>query len=147
MARERSEHQFETPLCDRLESIEFLKNLDGEAADGSEEIEARGIIADRLKGLPLALSLVTAYIQRSSMSYTIFLKHYQSFEKNLILNEVLLPHYDKSVSTALTMWLCGMSKGAKEIIEMLVLLDHDSVPVEFFDPVDLEAKYVSSKLL
>ena len=135
---------FEVPVFTREQSIRFLFDINAtaERTDALEHQTADAIAA-RLGELPLALDQTGSYANSTSISYRVFLRHYLDFDQRLLFEDTLsnkLPTYQMSIKTTWTMRLAQMDSNARELMETLVLMDPDGVPLEFFESCSSDDK-------
>ena len=118
------------PSLPSSESEALMQRLTHVRADAFQK-QALSIIAQKLDGLPLAIIQMSGVFRRLRLSYTDFLKYYnEEGIENLFRKQTELSD-TQSVSSLATVWaLDRLSEAARALLQIICLLDPDSIPEE-----------------
>ena len=122
------------------ESEMLMQRLTHVRADAFQK-QALSIIAQKLDGLPLAITQMSGVFRRLRLSYTDFLKYYNEegieklFRKQTDLSD------GQSISSLATVWaLDRLSREARALLQVICLLDPDNIPEEILIDKSSEVK-------
>jgi hypothetical protein len=121
----------------RAEGQKFLTSkILGDAHVSPNDLEAAGLVTDRLGHLPLALDIVRSYIASTGTSLTSFLRDYTSFAPEFLFNHDTShwdsQSYQRFVDTTWTFALQTMNANARLLVDILSVMDSDGVPSIWF---------------
>lgn len=124
------------------EGVDFLISLlDNNDNIAEEDLEAVNHISQRFGGLPLALCQAAAFIRNKRYTPAQFTTVYQCR-----FNEIdwfSIPGFRKPLVNIWQMSMSTCSEHSLILLDTVVILDPDSIPMEFFHSADVEHSYGS----
>jgi hypothetical protein len=122
----------------------FLLSLLDEPNDlGAEDIQAAHALAQLYGGLPLALRQAASFMRSKRCSPTQFLAIYKS--RFAEIEAFRVPNYQKTMVDVWSMSISTLSSDSLVLLDVLALLDPDSVPSELFHSP--EVKHVDGSFM
>lgn len=105
----------------------LLRRL-SEASDSPQEVQGSKMVAERLGGLPLAISLAAAAILRQELTFEEFLSFYEVEPTAADIRPISLRPETQYQHTLSTVWaLDSLQESAKCLLRLLSVMDPDSI--------------------
>lgn len=118
------------PPLTNEESEALMQSLTHMKADASQRA-ALSAIADKLGGLPLAISQMASVIRRLRMSYNAFLKFYETEGIEQLQKKQSTSTDSEKARSLATVWaLDSLSPQTMGLLQVICLLDPDNIPEE-----------------
>ncbi|KAF3937483.1 hypothetical protein ABW19_dt0200645 [Dactylella cylindrospora] len=108
--------------------------------DGADRIpgnqEAAQVVSELFDGLPLGLRIAAAYTRENSLTLAEFLEEYNTYSHDV--ESKPLPHNDnKNLHNIWEMALSKTSQEGKNLLDILVFLDPDSIPIALLEKLSV----------
>lgn len=113
--------------------LSFLERPEGATPDDQAVAKA---LTDRFSGLPIALRIAAAYTRRKNITPATFSRMYDDRRKEI--DECSVPGGSTNLAGLWPLVLDNITCDAAELLDLLVFLDPDEIPVDLFSTANFD---------